>query len=146
MEEKLKGGFFFFFLIWERKRGYFSFFFFSREKMVVIWAPVCFGMCQPFTHDSSTQITFLIYIDRTYVFHLLKTYVMILYNWLILWQNAFYLYLVRLMMCLNTSRNHVSRSSVKASKSVQEIKQRVQIRQLVDSISIPPICRGLRIS
>ena len=27
--------------------------------------------------------------------------------------------------CLNTSRNHVSRSSVEAFKSVQEIKQRV---------------------
>ena len=66
-------------------------------------------------------------IVRTYVFHMLRTYVMILCNWLILWQNVFYLYLGRLRMCLNTSRNHVSRSSVEAFKSVQEIKQRVQI-------------------
>ena len=33
----------------------------------------------------------------------------------------------RLRMCLNASRNHISRSSVEAFKSVQEIKQRVQI-------------------
>ena len=64
---------------------------------------------------------------RTYVFHMLRTYVMILCNWLILWQNTLYLYLGRFRMCLNTSRNHVSRSSVEAFKSVQEIKQRVQI-------------------
>ena len=71
--------------------------------------------------------SFVILIVRTYVFHMLRTYVMILCNWLILWQNAFYLYLGRLRMCLNTSRNHVSRSSVEAFKSIQEIKQRVQI-------------------
>ena len=56
-----------------------------------------------------------------------RTYVMILYNWLILWQNALYLYLGRLRMCLTTSRNHVLRSSIEAFKSVQEIKQEVQI-------------------
>ena len=52
-------------------------------------------------------------------------------------------------MCLTTSRNHVSRSSVKAFKSVQEIKQEckfIKVRQLVDTCSTPPICRGLRIS
>ena len=54
--------------------------------------------------------------------HILRTYVMILCNWFILWQNALYLYLGRLRMCLNTSRNYVSRSSVEAFKSVQEIK------------------------
>ena len=64
---------------------------------------------------------------RTYVFLMLRTYVMILCNWLILWQNALYLYLGRLRKCLNTSRNHVSRSSVEAFKFVQEIKQIVQI-------------------
>ena len=56
-----------------------------------------------------------------------KTYVMILCNWLILWQSALYLYLGRLRMCLNTSKSHVSRSSIEAFKSVQEIKQGVQI-------------------
>ena len=66
-------------------------------------------------------------IVRTYVFHMLRIYVMILCNWLILWQNTLYLYSGRLRMCLNTLRNHVSRSSVEAFKSVQKIKQRVQI-------------------
>ena len=65
-------------------------------------------------------------IIRTYVFLILRTYVMILCNWLIFWKNALYLYFGRLRMCLNTSRNHVSRSSVEAFKFVQEIKQRVQ--------------------
>ena len=51
-----------------------------------------------------------------------RTYVMILCNWLIIWQNVLYLYLGRLRMCLTTSRNHVSKSSVEAFKSVQEIK------------------------
>ena len=88
-------------------------------------------------------------IVRTYVFLMLRTYVMILCNWLILWQNALYLYLGRIRMCLNTLRNHVSRSSVEAFKSVQEIKQKckfIKTRQLVNSFSTPPICRGLRIS
>ena len=88
-------------------------------------------------------------IVRTYVFHMLITYVMILCNWLIIWQNALYLYVGRLRMCLTTSRNHVSRSSVEAFKSVQEIKQECKFnksRQLVDSFSTLPICRGLRIS
>ena len=39
-------------------------------------------------------------IVRTYVFHLLGTYVNILCNWLILWQNALYLYLSRSKMFL----------------------------------------------
>ena len=78
-----------------------------------------------------------------------RTYVMFLCNWLILWQNVLYFYLGRLRMCLNTSKNHVSRSSVKAFKSVNEIKQECKVIkawQLVDSFSTPPICRGLRIS
>ena len=78
-----------------------------------------------------------------------RTYVMILCNWLILWQNALYLYLGRLRMCLNSSRNHVLRSSVEVFKSIQEIKQECKVikaRQLVNSFSTPPICRGLRIS
>ena len=78
-----------------------------------------------------------------------RTYVMILCNWLILWQNALYLYLDKFRIGLNTSRNHVSRSSVEVFKSIQEIKQEckfIKARQLVDTFSIPPICRGLRIS
>ena len=38
-------------------------------------------------------------IVRTYVFLMLRTYVMILCNWLILWQNTLYLYLGKLRMC-----------------------------------------------
>ena len=37
---------------------------------------------------------------RTYVFHLLRTYVILLCDWLILWKNALYLYLGRYRMCL----------------------------------------------
>ena len=88
-------------------------------------------------------------IVRTYVFLILRTYVMSLCNWLILWQNVLYLYLGRLRMCLNTLRNHVSRSIVEAFKSVQEIKQEckfIKARQLVDSFSTPSIYWGLRIS
>ena len=88
-------------------------------------------------------------IIRTYVFHMLRTYVMILCNWLILWQNAFYLYLGRLRMYLNTSRNHVQDQVLKPSslfnKSSKECKF-IKTRQLVDSFSTPPICQGLRIS
>ena len=58
--------------------------------------------------------------------HLLETYVTILCNWLILRQNALYMYLGRFRMCSNTSRNHVSRSSVEAFKSIQENKLKVQ--------------------
>ena len=86
---------------------------------------------------------------RTYVFHMLRTYVMILCNWIILWQNALYLYLGRLRMYLNTSRNHVSRSSVEVFKPIQEIKQEckfIKARQLVDTCLTPPIYWGLRIS
>ena len=39
-------------------------------------------------------------VVRTYVFHLLRTYIILLCNWLILWQNALYLYLGRSRMCL----------------------------------------------
>ena len=62
---------------------------------------------------------------KAYVTHLLGTYVTILCNRLIFWQNALYLYLGRFRMCLNTSRNHVSRSSVEAFKSVKENKLKV---------------------
>ena len=66
-------------------------------------------------------------IVRTYVLYLLRTYVTTLCNWLIFWQNALYLYLGRFRMCLNASRNHISRSSVEAFKSVQKNKLIVQI-------------------
>ena len=77
---------------------------------------------------------------RTYVIHLLWTYVIILCNWLILWQNAFYLYLGRFRMYLNISRNHISRSSIETFKSVQENKLKVQSYES----STASMCWGLR--
>ena len=41
---------------------------------------------------------FVLFCVRTYVFHMLRTYVLILCNWLILWQNTLYLYLGRIRM------------------------------------------------
>ena len=65
-----------------------------------------------------------------------KTYVKILCNWLILWQNTLYLYLGRHSMCLTTSRN-VSRSSIETFKSVQEIKHKSVNSLKLDSWWIP---------
>ena len=88
-------------------------------------------------------------IVRTNVFHMLRTYVMILCNWLILWQNVLYLYLGRLRMCLNTQettfQDQVLKPSCLFKKSSKECKF-IKARQLLDSFSTPPICRGLRIS
>ena len=58
----------------------------------------------------------------TYVIHLLGTYVTILCNWLILWQNALYLYLGRSGMCLYFKKlcfkikceSHISLSQIQA--------------------------------
>ena len=83
-------------------------------------------------------------IVRTYVIHLLGTYVTILCNWLILWQNVFYLYLGRFRMYLNTSRNHVSGSSVEAFKSVQENKLKVQNYWNSTASSTASMYRGSR--
>ena len=66
-----------------------------------------------------------------------RTYVMILCNWLILWQNALYLYLGRLRMCLTTSTNYVSRSSVEAFNSIQETNQESANSLKPDSWLIP---------
>ena len=80
-----------------------------------------------FRASSTKEEAMDIPIARTYVFHMLRSYIMILCNWFILSQNTLYLYLGRLRMCLNTSRNHISRLSIEAFKPVQEIKQIVQI-------------------
>ena len=96
----------------------------------------------------SKKVTSVMGINvRTYVFHMLRTYVMILYNWLIFWQNALYLYLGRFMMCLNTLRNYVSRSSVETFKSFQKSSKEckfIKTRHLFNNFSTPPIYRGLR--
>ena len=59
-------------------------------------------------------------IVRTYVIHLLGTYVTILCNWLILWQNALYLYLGRFGMCLILQETLFQDQVLKPCKSVQD--------------------------
>ena len=78
-----------------------------------------------------------------------RTYVMIYVIGLSFYKTHFTCIWVDLGCVLNTPRNHVSRSSVEAFKSVQEIKQEckfIKARQLVNSFSTLLICRGLRIS
>ena len=57
---------------------------------------------------------------RTYVIHLLGTYVTILCNWLILWQNALYLYLGRSRMCLILQETLFQVQVLKSCKSIQD--------------------------
>ena len=59
-------------------------------------------------------------IVRTYVIHLLWTYVTILCNWLILWQNALYLYLGRSRMCLILQETSSQDQVLKPCKSIQD--------------------------
>ena len=94
----------------------------SPFQILVIWKQIVKPKKKKKTNEKFTETQTV----KTYVFHMLRTHVLILCNWLILCQNALFLYLGKLRMCLTTSRNHVSRSSVKAFKSVQEIKQGVQ--------------------
>ena len=102
-------------------------------------------------------------IVRTYVFHLLGTYVNILCNWLILWQNVLYLYFgrSRMFLILQETRfqDQVLKSSSLSKKTNWKYKF-IKTRQLagqlhlsslrklfqpnvLDSCSTPPICRGL---
>ena len=97
---------------------------------------------------------------RTYVFHLLGTHVNILYNWLIFWQNALYLYFgrSRMFLILQETRFHdqVLKSSSLSKKTSWKCKF-IKARQLhlsslrklfqssvLNSCSTPLICRGLR--
>ena len=59
-------------------------------------------------------------IVRTYVIHLLETYVTILCNWLILWQNTLYLYLGRSRMCLILQETLFQVQVLKSYKFVQD--------------------------
>ena len=70
-------------------------------------------------------------IVRTYVIHLLGTYVTILCNWLILWQNTLYLYLGRSRMCLILQEILFQDQVLKPCKSVTSWKVPViKTRQL----------------
>ena len=64
-------------------------------------------------------------IVRTYVIHLLETYITILCNWLILWENALYLYLGRSRMCLILQETLFQVQVLKSCKSVQESSEKV---------------------
>ena len=66
-------------------------------------------------------------IVRTYVTHLLGTYVTILCNWLILWQNALYLYLGRSRMCLILQETLFQDQVLRPYKSVQETSWKVPV-------------------
>ena len=58
-------------------------------------------------------------IVKTFVVHLLGTYVTILCNWLILWQNTFYLYLGRFRMCLIFQETIFQDQVLKTCKFIQ---------------------------
>ena len=61
----------------------------TKHCLATCWLPLATTMpC------SVWNLTFTCKVEgtvRTYVFHMLRTYVMILCNWLILWQNTLYL-------------------------------------------------------
>ena len=59
-------------------------------------------------------------IVRTYAFHILGTYVTILCNWLILWQNALHLYLGKSRMCLILQEIRFQVQVLKPCKSIQD--------------------------
>ena len=65
-------------------------------------------------------VQIMMLIVRTYVSYLLGTYVTILCNWLILWQNALYLYLDRSRMCLIFQETMFQDQVLKPCESVQE--------------------------
>ena len=62
---------------------------------------------------------------RTYVFHMLVKYVAILCNWLILWQNAPYLYLGRSRMYLILQETRFQIQVLNPCKSIQESSVKV---------------------
>ena len=66
-----------------------------------------------------TQL-FIVQFVRTYVIHFLGTYVTILCNWLILWQNILYLYLDRIRICLILQEILFQDWVLKHCKSVQD--------------------------
>ena len=61
---------------------------------------------------------------RIYVIHLLGTYVTTLYNWLILWQNALYLYFGRSRIFLILQETLFQDQVLKPCESIQEISWR----------------------
>ena len=70
-------------------------------------------------------------IVKTYVIHLLWTYVTILCNWLILWQNALYLYLGRSKVYLILQEILFQNQVLKPCKSQAEKCKFIKAWQLV---------------
>ena len=66
-------------------------------------------------------------IVRIYVIHLLGTYVTILCNWVILWQNTFYLYLGRSRMCLILQETLFQDQVLKPCKFIQDSSWKVSV-------------------
>ena len=64
---------------------------------------------------------------KTSVIHLLGTYVTILCNWLIFWQNALNLYLGRSKMCLILQENLFQDQMLKPCKFVQDSSWKVPV-------------------
>ena len=64
---------------------------------------------------------------KTYVIHLLGTYITNLCNWLIFWQNTFYLYLGRSRMYLILQETLFQDQVLKPCKSVQETSGKVPV-------------------
>ena len=62
-------------------------------------------------------------IVRTYMFHLLRTYIILLCNWQILWRNALYLYLGRSRMCLILQKTCCSSLVLKPWRLDQETSE-----------------------
>ena len=130
MQRKLKLTWWFVYEWWKPLR--------QEPRWVILWSPL------PriyYYHNKRLQVKesqYLIPTLRTYVIQLLGTYVTILCNWLNLWQNAFYLYLVRSRMCLILQETLFQDQVLKSCKSNQETSWKVPIikaRQLAQQLS-----------
>ena len=94
-----------------------------EPKKTKLGSQTCDCVFVGYASNSSCYIFLVIKSDilesvRTYVIHLLGIYVTILCNWLILWQNALYLYLGRSKMCLILQETLFQNQVLKPCKSV----------------------------
>ena len=96
-----------------------------RHKISALTNHVSIACCYPlnFFRLNQFEVGFpllVILFVKTYVIHLLGTYVTILCDWFILWQNAFYLYLGRSRMCLILQETVFQDQVLKTCKFVQD--------------------------
>ena len=80
----------------------------------------------------------------TYAIHLLGTYITILCNWLILWQNALYLYLDRSRICLILQETVFQDQVLKTCKSVRDSSWRSVVHKSSTAISTTSYPSSLR--